>query len=71
MLNHNSGWPGKSEASLPGILLPFGRLVRQPIMLRLGNKLAGYGLAAATGLAWLAAATPGGRGSTASVAEAC
>jgi hypothetical protein len=49
----------ESEANRPGILRPFAQLVRQSHMLTFGNTSAGYGLVAATGLAWLAAAVRG------------
>jgi hypothetical protein len=50
-----------SEADRLGILRSFMRLVQRSHMLTFGNTLAGYGLVAATGLAWLAAAVRGWR----------
>jgi hypothetical protein len=51
----------ESEATRPGILRPFAHLVRQSHRLTFGKVLAGYGLVAAMGLAWLAAAMRGWR----------
>jgi hypothetical protein len=49
----------ESHGNWPGILIPFARLVRHSKMLTFGNTLVGYGLVAAAGLAWLAAAIRG------------
>jgi hypothetical protein len=51
----------ESEPNRPGILRPFAQLVRRSHMLTFGNTSAGYGLVAATALAWLAAAMRGWR----------
>jgi hypothetical protein len=57
-----NSWVGQYAASLPRILLPFARLVRQSNMLTYGSRVAGYSLLAVTGLAWLAAVIRGWRG---------
>ena len=54
-------WVPPSFAKLPGILLPFARLFYKSPMLTYGKVRAGYLLAAAGGLAWLAAVVSGWR----------
>ncbi|HEX5718538.1 MAG TPA: hypothetical protein VF179_20415 [Thermoanaerobaculia bacterium] len=49
----------ESQGNWPGMLRPFARLVQWSRMLTFGNTFAGYGLVAAAGLAWLAAAIRG------------
>jgi hypothetical protein len=44
------------EGGWPGLLLPFGRLVRQASMLTYGSSLGGYVLVAGSAVAWLVAA---------------
>ncbi|MGE5276674.1 MAG: hypothetical protein ACM3SU_06750 [Acidobacteriota bacterium] len=56
-----SRWLGPLERHLPAILYPFARMARQSHMLTYGHSRAGFGLVAATGLAWLAAAVRGWR----------
>jgi hypothetical protein len=56
-----SRWLGRFERHLPAILYPFARMARQSHMLTYGHSRAGFGLVAATGLAWLAAAVRGWR----------
>lgn len=50
-----------SEEGWPGILVPFGRLVRKSYVLTFGNKFAGYALITATVLTWMAVAIRGWR----------
>jgi hypothetical protein len=50
-----------SEGSWPGILVPFGALIRASSILTYGHKLAGYGLIATIVLTWFAAAMRGWR----------
>lgn len=59
-LHFYMGVPASVEG-WPGILVPFGRLVRKSYVLTFGNKFAGYVLIAVSVLTWMAVAIRGWR----------
>lgn len=57
--SYSPSWVSGPLARLPGILLPFARLVLKTNMLAFGSVRAGYGLVATAAIAWLAAVALG------------